>query len=436
MQPGRLLQIALLVAGMTLAGQVAGLIPHDGCSAAKAVPVPGLGPSCPVEDGWRVRLPDGETVLTHGPDPAAGEDAPSHENIGMVGPERGPKCAAEGTYRGVVIYAHARDLDNDYDLWSPWIRHMALTAGGVLRTEAETVGRTATYRLACDGQGRVQVDDVTLAMDGKDAAFWTIVGALKDQGYDDKREKYWVFYDGGTNCGCSGTATVHRDDRPRADNRNNRGPDWAVTYGLHPQTFMHENAHNLGAVQNNAPHASGSWHCNDGRDVMCYADGGPKEDFKPAPCLDRAWFDCRHDDYFHPDPPDGSYLATHWNLGHPRNRFIEFADVEQVPSPPVLTAGPGASDEEVDLEWLAPQHEGASAVDGYTLYRGVESVGFAGLSDPGPYRWSIRARLPAGATSYTDSVEPGTSYAYRIAAVNGFGEGGLSETVPWAAGEV
>jgi hypothetical protein len=53
---------------------------------------------------------------------------------------------------------------------------------------------------------------------------------------------------------------------------------------------------------------------------MCYNDGpatllqvicsGPQE----------ALFDCRGDDYFNPNPPAGSYLATHWNTA--RSEFL------------------------------------------------------------------------------------------------------------------
>jgi hypothetical protein len=39
-------------------------------------------------------------------------------------------------------------------------------------------------------------------------------------------------------------------------------------------------------------------------------------------CSDFEHFDCNHDDYFHPSPAAGTYIATHWNIAHCRNRFI------------------------------------------------------------------------------------------------------------------
>lgn len=395
--------------------------------------VPGLGPACPAEGGWRVRLPDGSTVLTHGPDPAPADQAPAHENHGMVGPHRAPRCAEEGTYRGVAIYAHARDIANDYDRWEPRIRHMIYTAGGTLRMEAETVQRTAAYRMACNAEGRVRVDNVTLPMEGRDAAFWNIVGALKDLGYDDPKEKYWVLYDGNAPCGCSGTASIHWDDRATVNNRHNRGPDWGVTYGFHPQTMMHENAHNLGAVQQSAPHHYNGWHCADGRDVMCYGASPPGGSFLPTHCPDRAWFDCRHDDYFDPGPGASGYLASHWNLGHPRVRFLTFNDLADIPSPPPLTAGPGPEDDQVELDWRVPLDEGAEPIQEYIVYRGVEHLGLGVAFTGSPYLWEVRARLPQGTTSLVDTVQMNTTYQYRVAARNAVGEGMLSDTVAWAA---
>ena len=33
-------------------------------------------------------------------------------------------------------------------------------------------------------------------------------------------------------------------------------------------------------------------------------------------------FDCNRDDYFNPSPPGSSWLAKHWNLASPLNRFV------------------------------------------------------------------------------------------------------------------
>jgi hypothetical protein len=52
-------------------------------------------------------------------------------------------------------------------------------------------------------------------------------------------------------------------------------------------------------------------------------------------CLDRVHFDCGNDDYFDAAPEPGEYLASHWNLGSPLNRFISFS-----PAPPPSSSSP------------------------------------------------------------------------------------------------
>ena len=55
---------------------------------------------------------------------------------------------------------------------------------------------------------------------------------------------------------------------------------------------------------------------------MCYSDGGDRDTGIWHRCDDFDHFDCGHDDYFDSAPEPGEYLATHWNLGWPLNRFL------------------------------------------------------------------------------------------------------------------
>lgn len=93
--------------------------------------------------------------------------------------------------------------------------------------------------------------------------------------------------------------------------------------GFWAEGMLHEMTHTLGAVMAGAPHATSYGHCTDGRDVMCYADGGTAAAAYSAtacPLLSSGQagmsqsYDCGGDDYFNPSPPAGSYLATHWNV--------------------------------------------------------------------------------------------------------------------------
>lgn len=128
-----------------------------------------------------------------------------------------------------------------------------------------------------------------------------------------------------------------------ADNANNGGPDYGISYAtFDARLLMHENAHNMGAVQLSAPHSSGGWHCNDGRDVMCYADGAARSAYVGSACA-ALQFDCGNDDYFHPSPAVGSYLATHWNVGSPLNRFLRRGPAPPTAPTPTATTSTAAT---------------------------------------------------------------------------------------------
>ncbi|MBA3328320.1 MAG: hypothetical protein H0T43_08460, partial [Solirubrobacterales bacterium] len=124
--------------------------------------------------------------------------------------------------------------------------------------------------------------------------------------------------------GVAGYASFWLDDSAGAGNWANRGGMFAFVFGsesnpsfVSPRrtTVLHEAAHTLGAVQDSAPHATGMGHCTDEYDVLCYADGGPKNTMSwDCASAAESLFDCGADDYFAPAPAAGSYLATHWNL--------------------------------------------------------------------------------------------------------------------------
>ena len=81
-------------------------------------------------------------------------------------------------------------------------------------------------------------------------------------------------------------------------------------------TQLHELLHNLGAVQDDAPHADRG-HCTDAPSVMC---GGGVEgygSFAPIKACEKVLvqtLDCGMDDYWNPSPRAGSYLSTALNI--------------------------------------------------------------------------------------------------------------------------
>jgi FAD/FMN-containing dehydrogenase len=176
-------------------------------------------------------------------------------------------------------------------------------------------------------------------------------------GFQDKRTKYIVWFDGdGNPAGCGGSTCISQaskkgpDDRLSEDNVYNSGPDYALLFKIEddkvaqfgttrdmfvPIAMLHEYAHTMGAVQPSAPHSTkkemNKIHCTDsqtigrgGTDIMCKSDAQGEVFGNACPGMYPFHFDCNNDDYFNPNPDPGSYLATHWNVGSRLNRFIKF----------------------------------------------------------------------------------------------------------------
>ena len=90
-----------------------------------------------------------------------------------------------------------------------------------------------------------------------------------------------------------------------------RGPSCFELGTSKAEAQLHELLHTLGAVQLSAPHSDGGGHCTDFPSVMC-PRGKPM--IKACARQRVEPIDCGLDDYWNPDPPQGSYLATHDNI--------------------------------------------------------------------------------------------------------------------------
>jgi hypothetical protein len=259
-------------------------------------------------------------------------------------PSAEPACAQgpdDAAFR--VLYALPPATLDWYEERVPLVRAGIAAATGVVLESALPFGVDVRLRFVCDAAGEVEVTKVRTTTAPNVATFGSITGELRAMGYSKPNEKYWVLYEGIHGCGgCVGQGEAWYDDRPGPENLHNRGNMYALTYvgnygPVHAPTatftnvMLHEASHTMGAVQLSAPHTSGGFHCDDGVDVMCYADGAPGSDYSALACPrltvtflgPEMPFDCGNDDYFHPAPAAGSYLASHWNVGAPANRFIE-----------------------------------------------------------------------------------------------------------------
>lgn len=475
---GAILALAALAALTTIAA--GGAQASDACGSPDDFKhVAGLGPACETEDGYELRLEDGSTVLTHGPDPVEafvdespettssgapgpGEDPPETDTAfalseEMAGaPPWAPYCVDEGADERRTVALHALPADGDATSRTRTLRDAVVEASTMIQQAAREQGAYTAPRIACDDEGWISVERVRLDTPSSQDSFRSIVDDLRELGYDSERATYLVFYEDGFWCRCGGMATIDRDDRPGPENANNHGPAYAVVnqnydWSEHEdhlwKTALHEWGHNMGAVQFSAPnsynHRGG--HCSDELDIMCY---GPDT---VQVCEDEH-FDCNHDDYFHPNPGPGSYLDTHWNVAGEANGFVERAELADLPTPPrALSATPGQDPGSVRLQWLPPRDDGSAPVERYVVYRDtsglpVHQFGVKWASAPEVRSVSVDAlgtlKTPVDATEArwlifqdeayggTDQVFPRT---YRVSAVNDLGEGRLSNSATVAA---
>lgn len=327
--------------------------------------LPGTGPVQPGPDGLlKVLLEDGEVFLTHGPDPAGYDPAEGEDPLGDSRPydlppeeeendDGAPWAAGTGPpflcYYGFgsprrikVLYAGPEGGLTA----STHTRIQRVMAGANNKLYDESVasgGRSNPARLRFDCDKRDEIQVVSYELDRGD--FRSVIVRAKRAGHTDPHVKYVIFSEYEQKGAC-GEANQYPDDRLARDNKANRGAfnetvdgqfasegTYAILYGRfcwQVDIALHENAHTMGAVEDTAPHATGRGHCDDGYDVMCYDDRSSDEEtrtYREDACElgPRGMrYDCNYDTYFDTEPESGSWLATHWNLGHKYNLALGF----------------------------------------------------------------------------------------------------------------
>ncbi|WP_367127606.1 hypothetical protein [Saccharothrix sp. HUAS TT1] len=298
------------------------------CHHDESAPKPALGDdACALGNGqFKVRTAHGDQV-THFDAPR-----PEHEGVrDVVSPSataslaaRSHHCATD-SYRIQLVYLIPSGAPDASATMVPLIRQHFLQSNDMVSSRAAQHGGDLSLRVACDSTGRPAVRVLRSGHDN--SAISAIDQEVARQGQRVAGQDNVVYWgDGG--CG-GGVAYGSGDTRPGVENSVNNAPGIAVVYGRCPFTYMlHEQGHSMGAVLPNSPNSSGAGHCNDDADVMCYKDGGPhsgnyRSNVCPSPNgnLDYYW-DCNVNDYFHPNPPAGSFLATNWNLAKCANRMV------------------------------------------------------------------------------------------------------------------
>ena len=277
----------------------------------------------------RVPLRTGPALVTHGADEQlqAGTDP-------VTGVGRPPLCAQ--THRQHVLYGRPVSAADGMATARAIIEGVMMNMNAELdRAALESGGVHADYRVKCEPSGQLSIGTF---LNLGSASFRDVVDAARLAGATDGATNYTIFYDDPSPKAC-GIGSHSVDETPGAGNASNVGGGYAVVYRdcWNGVTAMHENGHNMGAVQAGAPNATVvHGHCRDENDVMCYADGAEGATGMRLACMDGERFDCGYDDYFDAAPEPGEYLATHWNIGSRENRFIDFSEPRPGEPAPVL----------------------------------------------------------------------------------------------------
>jgi hypothetical protein len=258
-------------------------------------------------------------VLTHGADsPEALQGTGG--SPAATGPWRRPVCGTDHVQR--FIYARRADapdrLAGQYELLQRIIEGADATLN---RDSLASGGGNADYNVLCDESGRPLIQE--METDGTD--FSSVLAAARAAGFNTPRTDNTIFLDAEDFASCA-IANFFPDERPGEINRSTIAAGFAVIRRDCWRTLapMHENGHNQGAVQANAPHSTGGDHCWQESDVMCYSpDGGDQhQEGTVLSCGQYDVFDCQFDDYFDASTEPDEYLASNWNIGSPANPFL------------------------------------------------------------------------------------------------------------------
>jgi hypothetical protein len=251
-----------------------------------------------------------------------------------------PSCSTGDRHRVQALYVLRAGQPDDLAARRPLILNDLATVDDIFSVSAGKTGGDVRVRWvhepAPDGSCVPTITTVTIPADSAaDPSY-----AVSISGYARPDRKYLLLTE--TPFPCSGTL-YFGDQYPNADHRDpavNTGENRPGYSMLAPQCLggdivAHELAHNLGAVQSTAPSTTGAGHCTDEQDLMCYTDesGAPMREVCGPEYA--SLLDCNHDDYFHTNPPPGSYLDTSWNLA--RSQYLDRLPVDATQTPATVT---------------------------------------------------------------------------------------------------
>lgn len=407
----------------------------------ETAPVDGVGPACKTDDGLlRVPMPDGSDLMTHGPDFAAAAfdldpsaTAPYIAAAVQTATKADVACVPTSEAHVQVIYATPVDGQDRSSATIPALRQSVYEASAVIDARSRSLGdHTASRRLrvACNGTNDVDVDVLRVQhtksqlIAGGMFLLRNDIQVLRGDTPADPI-RYLVFYDADMGT-FAGLGSYYDDSVAGAGNSNNAnlaialqdnteniGPRWSL--------LLHETTHNMGAVMTGATEANDVGHCNDGLDVMCYAEPGTpgvQGTYDAAVCPELE-YDCNADTYFNPAPPGGSWLANNWNVASTANRFLEPATVAADTTPPAQVtnvAGVGHG-EFIRLTWDAVAD---SDVHAYRVERDQGGSSWVTVADSYPGDTTLDA--------HWTGIAADTDYTLRVRAFDTHGNLGTPST--------
>ncbi|HEX8762427.1 MAG TPA: hypothetical protein VF733_01585 [Candidatus Saccharimonadales bacterium] len=360
---------------------------------------------------YKVKLPEKSQakfrrdLCSHGPDTAKSLQITPN----FVGGDYKVPCYGDGTSgnRIQAIYAVASDKPDRYAQLLPSFRNWAGYVDAMIDKSAQKTGANLHAKWLTDSSCQLDVAKVVMTPTGDDS-FGDTINAVAEAGFDQSNRKYLIWTDDDWYCGIG---TIVDDDRKDPFiNGNNGGPSYSRVdrpcWGNSSSAELHELFHNLGAVQNSAPHTTGFFHCKDAYDVMCYKDDPTTKLQYLCPVDHAALLDCNNDDYLHSHPPEGSYLASHWNTFDSGFLYAKIPENMTPPTNPANLTGK-ATTAGIVLSWIASTDDEGKPVT-YKLFRQApgEKMDLYGTTT---------------ATTFTDkNVKPGLAYSYFVVAYDPF----------------
>jgi hypothetical protein len=321
---------------------------YDGLIAAKSGPCVG---------GYQLAGVKDRAMCTHGPDPfPAGVDRNTQiapipaPPPGVAAPAALAVCEGDGTSGRRVEAMYVHGSTSRYNEFLETFRTLAEGVDTIYNESARETGGERHVRFVTEmvnGQCRPVVRNVQISDAAINSTDWApLLNEVRAQGYTRTDRLYMQFTESIAFCGIGG---FRGDTRKTDSNRSNTGPEFGrVDRNCWRAGFAaHELGHNLGAVNNNAPNGSGFAHCVDEWDVMCYKDNA--NTVIVTRCADRAHddrLDCNHDDYYHTNPPAGSYLASNFNVAD--NLFLIRGPGGPTTPPPTTTPPGGGANRALD----------------------------------------------------------------------------------------